>query len=210
MRLRILAWGTGVVSVLAAATAQAATIAVPAGGDLQAALDAAQPGDVITLEPGATYTGNFVLPNKGDGSAYITIRSATSDTAFPDYGVRITPAYSALLPKIKSPNALQAMVTAVGAHHYKLMFLEFQANLNGAGEIIAIGAGDSTQTDLSQVPYAFILDRLYVHGDPELGQKRCIALNSSDTTVVNSWVSDCKSSPRIRRRSADPTGRATG
>ena len=45
--------------------AHAATISVPAGGDLQAALDAAKPGDVITLEPGATYVGNFVLTNKG-------------------------------------------------------------------------------------------------------------------------------------------------
>jgi hypothetical protein len=49
MRLRILAWGTGVVSILAATAVHAATIVVPAGGDLQAALDRAQPGDVITL-----------------------------------------------------------------------------------------------------------------------------------------------------------------
>ncbi len=41
---------------------------VPAGGALQQAIDAAQPGDTITLEPGALYTGNFVLPNKtGNG-----------------------------------------------------------------------------------------------------------------------------------------------
>ena len=56
------------------------------------------------------------------------------------------------------------------------MFLEFQANLNGYGDIIALGAGDSAQTQLSQVPYALILDRVYVHGDPVLGQKRGIAL----------------------------------
>src|SRR5438876_10664025 len=39
-------------------------IAVPAGGDFQAALNAAQPGDVITLQAGATFTGPFTLPNK--------------------------------------------------------------------------------------------------------------------------------------------------
>src|SRR5215471_16550149 len=100
MRLRFLAWGTGVLlSILAATAAHAATIVVPADGDLQAAIDAAQPGDVITLEPNATYTGNFVLPNKGDSTDYITIRSATPDAALPDAGVRMTPAYSALLPK---------------------------------------------------------------------------------------------------------------
>jgi hypothetical protein len=178
--------------VLAATAAHAATIAVPAGGDLQAALDAAQPGDVITLEPNATYTGNYVLPNKGDAAAYITIRSAAPDAALPDAGVRMTPAYAGQLPKIKSPSFMPALQTAAGANHYKLMFLEFQANVDGLGDIISIGAGDSTQTNLSQVPYAFILDRLYVHGDPEKGQKRGIALHSRDTTVTSSWVSDCK------------------
>jgi hypothetical protein len=40
--------------------------------------------------------------------------------------------------------------------------------VGGANDIITIGANDSTQTELTQVPYAFILDRLYIHGDPEL------------------------------------------
>jgi len=31
----------------------------------QAPINAAQPGDVITLAAGATYVGNFVLTNKG-------------------------------------------------------------------------------------------------------------------------------------------------
>src|SRR5438128_10463744 len=35
------------------------TIAVPADGNLQAALDEAKPGDVIQLEPRATYRGPF-------------------------------------------------------------------------------------------------------------------------------------------------------
>jgi hypothetical protein len=192
MRFPIRAWVIAVVFGLSGMAADAATIAVPAGGDLQAALDAARPGDVITLEPNATYTGNFVLPNKGDVSDYITVRSAALDAVLPDSGVRITPAYAAQLPKLKSPNTTPALQTAPGANHYKLMFLEFQANLNGGGDIVSIGVGDSTQTQLSQVPYAFVLDRLYVHGDPEFGQKRGIALHSSDTAVINSWVSDCK------------------
>jgi hypothetical protein len=42
------------------------------------------------------------------------------------------------------------------------------------------------------VPYELVLDRLYVHGDPVHGQKRGIAMHSRDTTVINSYVSDCK------------------
>ncbi len=198
MRFRTPAWGMAVVcaSMISLAfgtrAADAATIAVPAGGNLQAALNAAHPGDVILLAAGATYVGNFVLPNKGAIAEPITIRSSASDASLPPAGVRMTPAYASLLPKIKSPNSISALRTATAANHWTLMFLEFQANQNGYGEIIALGAGDSTQTQLAQVPYALVLDRVYVHGDPVMGQKRGIALHSSDTTIVNSYVSDCK------------------
>ena len=97
------------------ATAHAATIAVPAGGDLQAALNAAQPGDVITLAPGATYVGNFVLPNKGAIGSYITIRSAAPDASLPPAGVRISPSDAAQLPKIRSANSVSALRTATAA-----------------------------------------------------------------------------------------------
>jgi len=46
----------------AASPAAAATLIANAGDDVQAALDAARPGDTIVLEAGATFTGNFVLP----------------------------------------------------------------------------------------------------------------------------------------------------
>ena len=46
---------------------------VAAGGNLQAAIDAAQPGDTILLQAGATFSGNFTLPVKA-GSGYVTIR----------------------------------------------------------------------------------------------------------------------------------------
>src|SRR5919109_1173848 len=65
------------------------TIAVAAGGDLQAALDAAQPGDVITLQAGATFTGPFTLPKKS-GSGWIVIRTSAPDAQLPPPGTRIT------------------------------------------------------------------------------------------------------------------------
>src|SRR6185295_5504132 len=40
------------------------TSTVPAGGNLQAAIDGARPGDTILLAPGATYLGGFLLPAK--------------------------------------------------------------------------------------------------------------------------------------------------
>jgi hypothetical protein len=195
MRCQTVCWGVVCASIGMLATvsaANAATIAVPAGGDLQGALNAAQAGDVITLAPGATYVGNFVLPNKGALTAYITIRSAAADALLPPAGVRVTPADAARLPKIRSSNTSSALRTAASTNHWKLVNLEFQANQAGYGDIIALGAGDSTQTQLAQVPYAIVLDRIYVHGDPVFGQKRGISLHSSDTTVINSYVSECK------------------
>src|SRR5215510_7922976 len=83
------------------------SIEVKAGGDFQAALNQARPGDAITLEAGATFTGNFTLPNKsGSGqSEWIVVRSSAADSGVPPPGTRITPSYSNVLPKIVSPNS---------------------------------------------------------------------------------------------------------
>src|SRR5688572_7314021 len=60
-------------------TQTGATINVAAGGDLQAAINAAMPGDTIRLEAGATFTGTFVLPLKSNPqNLWIVIRSASS------------------------------------------------------------------------------------------------------------------------------------
>src|SRR5262245_64769539 len=99
MNWRDLTRGTVAVCLLLALgskTSLAATISVAAGGDLQAAINAAKPGDVIALAPGATFTGNFVLPNKGTSTLPIIIRSAAPDSALPPAGVRITPSYTAV------------------------------------------------------------------------------------------------------------------
>jgi hypothetical protein len=59
------------------------TIHVPAGGDLQQALDAARPGDVVALQAGATYVGHFVLPRK-DGDGWIVSRTDAADSRLLD------------------------------------------------------------------------------------------------------------------------------
>ena len=177
------------VTIATGAAASAATITVNAGGNLQAAINSAQPGDTILLQAGATFTGNFTLPAK-TGTAYITIRSAAADTSFPGANGRIDPRYASLLPKIKSANTSSALTTAPGAHHWRLQFLEFQANSGGIGEIIRLGS--SSEANAANQAHHIVIDRVYIHGDPKLGIKRGIALNSGDTTIVNSYISDVK------------------
>jgi len=174
--------------------ASAATLAVNTNGDLQLTLNAAQPGDVILVAAGATFTGNFVLPTKAAGGSAIVLRSSASDTLLPADGERIRPSVHAqYLPKLRSANSLPALRTAAGASGWTIRFVEFQGNQGGFGDIIALGSGDaSVQTSLSQVPTGITIDRCYVHGDPAVGQKRGVALNSGATSIVNSYIADIK------------------
>ena len=170
---------------------EAATIFVAAGGNLQQALNAAQPGDTILLQENAEFVGNFVLPAK-TGDAWIILRSAAPDTALPGSGVRIRPSHAPLLARLRSPNSSAALRTAPGAHHWDIRYLEFPANQGGLGDIIQLGDGSSAQNSLAQVPHHFVLNHVYVHGDPLFGQKRGIALNAAHVTISDSHISDCK------------------
>lgn len=164
---------------------------VRAGEDLQAAINAARPGDELRLAAGATFMGNFVLPVT-PGSSTITIRTDLPDASLPGANQRVTPATAAPFAKLVSPNTAAALRTAPGAHHWRVMFIEFLPTTEGYGDIIQLGDGSSAQNDLSQVPYEIVLDRVYVHGHPLYGQKRGIALNARHVTIRNSYISDIK------------------
>jgi len=166
-------------------------INVPAGGDLQAAINSAQPGDTILVQAGATFTGNFVLPVKS-GASMITIRTSAPDSALPNATTRIDPSYAPVLPKLKSPNSAPALATVPGAHHYTLMGLEFPSTYQGFYIIVQLGDGSTAQNTLAMVPHDLVLDRVYVHGDVTYGQKVGITLNSASTTVTNSYVCEIK------------------
>ena len=168
----------------------AATITVAAGDDLQAALDRARPGDIVVLEPRATFTGNFVLPLR-DGSRPIIIRTGTPDSRLPGSTGRIGPEHADLLPKLRSPNTQPALRTAPGTRGWRLLGIEFVGN-GQAGDIVTLGDGSNAQRDREDLPGDLLLDRVLMRGDPERGQKRGIALNSGATTIRNSYIADIK------------------
>lgn len=167
-----------------------ATISVPAGGNLQAALNAAQPGDVIALANGATFSGTFTLPNK-PGASWITIRPA-SMVGVPPEGVRMSPAAAAAanLPKILSTNNLGAITTDVGAHHWRLIALEVSvpASIPNTG---LIRLGTTYEKTLADLPHDLVLDRMYIHGTPTGNNRRCVGLNGASTAVIDSYISEC-------------------
>ncbi|HEX8145219.1 MAG TPA: hypothetical protein VF553_21815, partial [Pyrinomonadaceae bacterium] len=74
----------------------AATLVVPAGGDLQAAINAAVPGDSIILEAGASYLGPFTLPAKPGSNTdadFISIQSSAL-SLLPPSSQRVSPSHA--------------------------------------------------------------------------------------------------------------------
>ncbi len=167
------------------------TITVKAGGDVQAAIDKARPGDTIVLEAGATFRGALKLPNK-PGSEYITIRSSAQEAQLPASGERIDPArHAAVLPKIISTTPGEAAVTALsGAHHYRFIAIEFGPTPQGVGNIIALGTTE--EKTVAELPHHFEFDRVYVHGSQAEGQRRGISLNGRQIRVANSYFAEIK------------------
>lgn len=166
-------------------------ISVASGGSLQTAINAAVAGDVIELEAGAVWTGNYTLPNK-TGNAWVTIRTATIDANLPAPGTRITPASVALLAKIQSNNAGPALATNANAHHYRFIGLEIGVQAGTALNYGLLFLGDSTFAQTAaNTPHDLIVDRCYVHGNATGDLIRGIALNSGRTAVIDSYVSNC-------------------
>jgi uncharacterized protein YjdB len=174
------------------------TIRVAAGGNLQAALNSALPGDVVALAPGATFVGQFTLPNKAC-TGWITLRTDTPDANLPAAGQRITPSYATQLAKLVSPDNQPALRTAIPTCQWRVFAVEItgtlpisslQYGLVALGDGGWVGGGES-QTSLDRVPTDLVLDRVYIHGTATLNSQRCIALNSARSSIVNSWISDC-------------------
>ena len=169
-------------------------IPVKAGGDLQAALHASRPGDVIELQAGATFTGNFVLPRK-TGNDWIYIRSS-AHALLPPPGTRVLPSHARLMARIETPNRTPAVRTAAAAHHYRFVGIEVTARgaTRSTGPYsdnnVVYLESEGGQTSLRQVPTDIIFDRCYVHGTPTGSVRRGVAMNGVRMAVVDSYLSN--------------------
>lgn len=169
---------------------------------LQQAIDAAQPGDTILLRAGQTFTGNVRLRKKS-GSGVIVIRSDAPDGDLPASGVRLVPSGRpgantsvSRLARLRGYGGnwrtTPVIATDAGAANYRLMFLEIDGSAQeGYETLIALG-NNKAQTSTAAAPYNLTFDRVYVHGHPVRGQKRCLALDSAKTNILNSYFADCK------------------
>lgn len=143
----------------------ASVVTVPAGGNVQAAIDA-NPGATIALT--GTYTGTLELRGRGG------VLTSAGFVA----GGAITPTLAAPLAKLKSPGQLQSAVLVAG-DGWTLRGLEITGEAN---DLVNFQKGVRD----------FTVDRVYIHGDAALGAKRGIALNGINGLVTNSWIADIK------------------
>jgi len=104
----------------------------------------------------------------------------------------MTPAYASVLPKIVASSSAPAIQTAPGAHNYRIVGVEFTvaSGLLINYGIVLLGDGSSAQNALSQVPYALVLDRVYIHGLTTAEVARGVALNSGSAAVIDSYISE--------------------
>ena len=167
-----------------------------AARNLQSAIDQATAGDVIELEAGAEFVGNFSLPFKPSSSSdFITIRSSRSDLLKPD--TRVSASDSSSMARLTSPNSDPVLRAAPSAHHFRLIGIEItiaptvEANKN----LVRLGEGDETR--LEQLPHDLIIDRCYIHGTASQTVRRAIALNSGSTAIIDSYI------PEIHEKGAD-------
>ncbi|HZS48362.1 MAG TPA: PKD domain-containing protein [Blastocatellia bacterium] len=183
------------------------SIVVNAGGNLQTAINQAQPGDEIVLQAGATFIApldGFVLPTKANPTgAYITLRSSAMNS-LPAEGTRVSSADSASMPKILTTNTKGALITQTGAGannvaYWRIMGIEISLTQNALPDGNSAGAGANTglvrlgdpyETNIANVPHDIIIDRCYIHGLPTVNSIRGINLNSATTSVVDSYLSD--------------------
>jgi hypothetical protein len=170
---------------LCAGSLGAAYINVPAGGDLQGALNAARGGDTVILAAGSTYTGHFQL-GQNNSSQWITIQSSGAGSL--PSGTRVSPSNASAMAKLVTPDGGAALQIPGGANYYRIIGLEFTPAAGVyAQDVIQVGLANETST--GQLPHDTDFDRVYVHGDLNAGSKRGIAMNGINTTVENSYMS---------------------
>ena len=165
--------------------------------DLQDKLNRAQCGDVIRLQAGVTFAGQFRLPVKScDDLHWIVIRTSASDSQLPAEGSRLTPCYAGVSslparPAFHCPSTDHVMARIEGlppldsrgqaVDHYRFLGLEItQPPGSKAPALLGLAAGSNH----------IVVDRCWIHGNPTDGTQRGLALNGSYMAVVDSSITD--------------------
>jgi hypothetical protein len=189
-------------SAMSDTPAPGSMIQLNAGGDLQAALNNARCGDVISLQEGATFTGMFTVPAKNcDTNHWIIVRTSAPDSSLPAEGQRATPCYAGVAslpgrPPYNCPLAQNVMARvqtqtqgngplqlAPNANFYRFIGLEI-TRAAGTPASAKLISGKGTADHI-------VLDRSWLHGGLQDETQLGIDLSGmSNAAVVDSYFSD--------------------
>jgi hypothetical protein len=177
------------------------TYSLPVGGttwaahtasDLTNALTNSVPGDVIVLDAGVTYSGNFHLPAKSNpGNKWIYITSS-SYASLPAPGTRVAPTDAVNMPRITSPNGGIALTIDPGGNYYRFVGIEMTSTSNYCpnGRCLSSYMIWPAMTPATAPNSYIVVDRCYVHGAPTIDIKHAIAANADHFAVIDSYISD--------------------
>jgi len=157
-------------------------IRVPPGGNVQAAIEKANSGDIVELQAGAVYSGTITLPNK-PLTDFVTIQSSRAADLPAD--TRVGPTRRASMATIVAGILGRPAVAASnGAHHYRFVGIEFTAasSFYNYG-LVTLGSGET----VAKLPHSIEIDRCYFHPHKTGVARRGVALNSARTTIKNSY-----------------------
>lgn len=162
---------------------------VRSGERVQPAIDRAKRGDVIVLEAGATFPEQIILRKK-PGAGWITIRTEGVPTLS---GRRVQLSDTVQFARIHSPTTSSSLRTDPEASGYWLINLHISANptATSVNTLVSLGSADTDQSTYGSVPRNLVIDRSILRGRPDLPLRRCVALHSAFTAVVNSLLLEC-------------------
>lgn len=164
----------------------ASTHAVPAGGDVQAALDAAPAGATVYLTAGATYTQNLVFRQRG------SVTLTTQGFAVPA-GTRVAPSDAPTMAKIVCSDCfLPTIGFEFGSHDVNIIGVEVIGNPSHPDRpTINIGNHPTSwaaATTVAQQPSNITFDRVYEHAE-STGGRQGILTDGVNIKVLNSYIS---------------------
>jgi hypothetical protein len=183
--------------------APGSVISVPAGGNLQNAINNAKCGQTIQLQAGAVYKGFFTFPDKGcDDTHWIIVRTSAIGS-LPAQCTRATPCYAGVgslpgRPALKCRSTANVMarlevtsagsgpiVLKSGANHYRFVGLEI-TRTPGTYVVynLALNQNGSTSNHI-------IFDRTWFHGTAQNDTQRGVMLDGMRYVgVIDSYFSD--------------------
>jgi len=161
--------------------------------ELAGAISKSDPGDVIVLDAGATYSGGFQLPPK-DNPQKKWIYIESSGIAKLPAGKRVSPNDGANMAKVVTPSVAATFQLNGGANHWRLAGLELTTNSNyctngRCSSYFLVGS----QLHPTPLPDSIVIDRCYVHGDATHDMQTGVVGNGSNYAVIDSYFSEIHS-----------------